>query len=74
MRRGLGGTVVVLGGRQIVEVFTDSMPPAGLALLPNAMGLLEPISALTAGAGLALAECPRFPAQKVVLMHSASGN
>jgi len=50
------------------------MPPAGLALLPNATGLLEPISALTAGAGLALAECPRFPAQKVVLTHSASGN
>ena len=43
----------MLRGRQIVKVFTDSVPPAGLALLPNAMGLLEPISALAADAGLA---------------------
>ena len=64
----------MLRGRQIVKVFTDSVPPAGLAPLPNAMGLLEPISALTADAGLALAECPRFPAPKLVLLHSASGN
>ena len=64
----------MLRGRQIVKVFTDSVPPAGLALLPNAMGLLEPISALTADAGLASAECPRFPAPKLVLLHSASGN
>ncbi|WP_197374919.1 YncE family protein [Mycolicibacterium baixiangningiae] len=37
----LGGTVTVLRGDEIVKVFTDSVQPAGLAPVGNAMGLLD---------------------------------
>jgi DNA-binding beta-propeller fold protein YncE len=37
----LGGTVSVLKGDQIVKVFTDSVQPAGLAPVGNAMGLID---------------------------------
>lgn len=37
----LGGTVTVLRGDAIVKVFTDSVQPAGLAPVGNAMGLLD---------------------------------
>lgn len=36
-----GGTVSALRGGQIVKVFTDSVQPAGLAPVANAMGLLD---------------------------------
>lgn len=37
----LGGTVAAVRGDQIVKVFTDSVQPAGLAPVGNAMGLLD---------------------------------
>jgi DNA-binding beta-propeller fold protein YncE len=37
----LGGTITALRGTQIVKVFTDSVQPAGLAPVGNAMGLLD---------------------------------
>lgn len=37
----LGGTVTALRGAQILKVFTDSVQPAGLAPVGNAMGLLD---------------------------------
>jgi DNA-binding beta-propeller fold protein YncE len=37
----LGGTVSVLRGQDVVKVFTDSVQPAGLAPVGNAMGLLD---------------------------------
>ncbi|MGE2714989.1 YncE family protein [Mycolicibacterium litorale] len=37
----LGGTVAALRGNEIVKVFTDSVQPAGLAPVGDAMGLLD---------------------------------
>lgn len=37
----LGGTVAAVRGDEIVKVFTDSVQPAGLAPVGNAMGLLD---------------------------------
>jgi DNA-binding beta-propeller fold protein YncE len=37
----LGGTVTVLRGTDVVKVFTDSVQPAGLAPVGDAMGLLD---------------------------------
>jgi DNA-binding beta-propeller fold protein YncE len=37
----LGGTVSVLHGSQIVKVFTDSVQPAGMAAVGNAVGMLD---------------------------------
>lgn len=36
-----GGTVAVLRGDQIVKVFTDSVQPAGMASVGNAVGVLD---------------------------------
>jgi hypothetical protein len=37
----LGGTVAAVRGEDIVKVFTDSVQPAGLAPVGNAMGLID---------------------------------
>jgi DNA-binding beta-propeller fold protein YncE len=37
----LGGTVAVIRGTDVVKVFTDSVQPAGLAPVGNAMGLVD---------------------------------
>jgi DNA-binding beta-propeller fold protein YncE len=37
----LGGTVAVLRGQEVVKVFTDSVQPAGLAPVGNAVGLID---------------------------------